>query len=260
MGESLWWVLLIALLIGLVSGYVGGLLGVGGGIIIVPALLLALPLTFPDTPVGFNAAKTVSSVAIVGVSIVGTMRHHQFKNVDVRLGLLLGAFGIPGALLGAYVGARLDNEPLRVIFGIVMLVSAFQLRREPSTQTTPSMPILGLLGFGGGVLAGLLGVGGGIIIVNGMLLLGFDAHLTVGTSMLAIVLNAGAATASNTALGFMRLDVALPLTAASVVGVYGGATRANSVDTATLRGYFRSALVLVGSYMLLEALWPLLVH
>ena len=252
--EPLWVILVVTVLLGLVAGYMGGLLGVGGGIVFVPMLLLTLPGVMEND---FNIAKTASLFALTFTSVVGTLRHHQFGSVDVRLGLLLGAAGVPSAVIGALVGAMMPLWSLELAFGGIMLASAVKLASPPREDRTLSSAQILALGLGGGLLSGMLGVGGGIVLVNGMLLLGINAHQAVGSSMLAIILNGGSGMLANATKGFLVLEVALPLTAGALVGAYAGATKANSVEQERLRWYFRVVLVALGTYMVVRGIGTL---
>lgn len=105
---------------GFLAGVLGGLVGIGGGILAVPALVYAAGL-------GQREAIATSLAAIVPMSIVGTMRQRRYGNVNVREGLSLGVLGIVGALVGATLADVLPDRVLRIGFGLLMLVIAAQL-------------------------------------------------------------------------------------------------------------------------------------
>ena len=112
-----------AIAIGFAAGVVAGMLGVGGGILFVPALTLALGL-------GHVEAISTSLLAIVPVAIVGTWRQHGYGNVRLRDGLTLGFLAAGGALGGVVVANAVDEDVLRVLFAGLMLVTAAQLVRK----------------------------------------------------------------------------------------------------------------------------------
>ena len=115
--------LVAAAALGFAGGVVGGMLGVGGGILFVPALVI-----FLDEPQ--IRAEATSLLAIVPVAIAGAWRQHGYGNVRVRDGLLLGALSPIGVLLGVVVANAVSQRTLEVGFAILLLVIAAQLLRR----------------------------------------------------------------------------------------------------------------------------------
>jgi uncharacterized membrane protein YfcA len=111
---------LYAALIGLTGGVASGLFGVGGGIVMVPAMIFFLQLDA-------KAAIGTSLAVIIPTALVGTLQHHQLANVQWRLVLLLA----PGAMLGGFCGAWLTKHipvlGLKRAFGCLLLVAAAKL-------------------------------------------------------------------------------------------------------------------------------------
>lgn len=112
-----------AMALGFAGGMVGGLLGVGGGILFVPALAI-----FLDEPQ--VRAIATSLVAIVPVAIVGTWRQHGYGNVRLREGLLLGLLSPIGVLLGVLVANAVSQRALELSFAALLLFVAAQLARR----------------------------------------------------------------------------------------------------------------------------------
>lgn len=113
----------LAAILGLCGGVVGGLLGVGGGILFVPALTIFLgesQLT----------AESTSLLAIVPVAIVGTMRQHRYGNVRLRDGLTMGLLSLPGVALGVWVSNNVSQRTLEVGFAVLLVFVAAQLVRR----------------------------------------------------------------------------------------------------------------------------------
>jgi hypothetical protein len=109
-----------ALAIGLVGGIVAGLLGVGGGVLFVPGLVLFLGLDQ-------HHAEATSLLAIVPVAIVGTYRQDRYGNVVRRDALLLGLLSVAGAAAGVALANTLSSTALRDAFAVLMLLVAAQL-------------------------------------------------------------------------------------------------------------------------------------
>ena len=112
-----------AILVGVLAGVVAGLLGIGGGALFVPALVLFLGLSHLD-------AEATSLLAIVPVALVGAWRQRSYGNVRMRDGVALGALATGGALLGVVVANNVPERALEVSFGIFLLVVAAQLARR----------------------------------------------------------------------------------------------------------------------------------
>lgn len=109
-----------AIAIGLVAGIVAGLLGVGGGALFVPALVLGLGLSQLD-------AEATSLLAIIPVALVGAARQRSHGNVDLRTAGVLALLGVVGAVAGAAVANAVPERALEVSFALLILFIAGQL-------------------------------------------------------------------------------------------------------------------------------------
>ena len=122
-------------LLGLAAGVLSALMGVGGGVIMVPALVLLAGLSQ-------HTAEGTSLLVIVPTSVMGAVRHARRGYTDWRLGLLLGVGGILGAQAGAQVALRLDAARLAQLFGVFLLLTAAQLLTSGrSRRTEPAEPV-----------------------------------------------------------------------------------------------------------------------
>ncbi|HEY8002076.1 MAG TPA: sulfite exporter TauE/SafE family protein [Solirubrobacterales bacterium] len=113
----------IAAIFGFAGGAVGGMLGVGGGILFVPALVI-----FLDEPQ--IRAEATSLLAIVPVALVGAWRQNRFGNVRLRDGLVIGALSPLGVLAGVLLSNAVSQRLLEVSFAILLLIVAAQLVRR----------------------------------------------------------------------------------------------------------------------------------
>ncbi|HEY1540698.1 MAG TPA: TSUP family transporter [Solirubrobacteraceae bacterium] len=111
------------MLIGLAAGVIAGLLGVGGGALFVPALMLGLGLGQVD-------AEATSLLAIIPVALVGAWRQHGHGNVDVRTAIALGVLAAAGAAGGAVVANAVPQRVLEIGFALLILFVAAQLVRR----------------------------------------------------------------------------------------------------------------------------------
>jgi uncharacterized membrane protein YfcA len=122
----------MAIIIGVAAGVLSGLFGIGGGILLVPALALVLGLDHVE-------AEATSLLAIIPVAAVGAWRQRSYGNLDVRSGLAIGAFAAVAAVAGVLLVNVLPVELVRYAFAVLMLYVAWrmavtairQLRAEP---------------------------------------------------------------------------------------------------------------------------------
>lgn len=112
-----------AAIIGFFAGAVAGMLGVGGGILFVPGLVLGVGLTQVE-------AEATSLLAIVPVALLGAWRQHGYGNVRVRDGLLIGVLAVPAAVAGVAIVNAVPERAIEVGFACLMLVVAAQLVRR----------------------------------------------------------------------------------------------------------------------------------
>jgi uncharacterized membrane protein YfcA len=122
-----------AALVGFAGGMLGGLVGVGGGVLFVPALVIFLD----QSQVGAEAS---SLLAIAFVALLGAWRQRGYGNVRVREGLILGAVSPLGAAAGVVISNALPERTLELLFAALALVIAVQLLRRTVTPRAESPP------------------------------------------------------------------------------------------------------------------------
>ncbi|HEX2015752.1 MAG TPA: sulfite exporter TauE/SafE family protein [Solirubrobacteraceae bacterium] len=124
-----------SIVIGLAAGMVAGMLGVGGGVLFVPGLVLFVSLSQVD-------AEATSLVAIVPVALVGAYQQYRYGNVRVPDAALIGTLSIVGAISGVALANVLPERALKLGFAALMLLVAFRLvrkaLREPGTSPGPA--------------------------------------------------------------------------------------------------------------------------
>lgn len=236
---------IVAVGLGVVVGAFLGLLGGGGSILAVPALVYGL---------GQPVAQAVpTSLVVVGTAAaVGAVPKMRAGNVRWGVAGVFGGAGVATSFAGAWVNHRLPDDV--VLIGFAVLMAAVGLRMLSSRGTGPTTPdhITGgrwlavvATGAGVGFLTGLFGVGGGFVIVPALVLvLGLPISAAIGTSLVVIVITA---TASFTAhLGQVDLNLAVvgAFTAGAVIAALAGGRLGRHLDEQRLRRWF-AALVLV---------------
>ena len=114
---------LLAALTGLLVGALSGLIGIGGGVVLVPLLVIGF---------GFSqhAAQGTSLAALIPTSIVGAVTHQRQGNLDARAGLVMGIAGMAGAAAGAVAAQHLHAQVLERLFGLLLLFAAYRLWRR----------------------------------------------------------------------------------------------------------------------------------
>ena len=116
-----------AIAVGFAAGAVAGMLGVGGGILFVPALVLLVGLAHLE-------AEATSLLAIVPVALVGAWSQRRYGNLRVRDGIVIGALAVPGALGGVALANVVPERALELGFAGLLVVAAVQLVRKPATR------------------------------------------------------------------------------------------------------------------------------
>jgi hypothetical protein len=250
-----------ALAFGALIGLSLGALGAGGSILTVPILVYAM-----GVPVH---VATGTSLAIVGLNAAAGAGDYLRRGRSLpKTGIAFGASGVLGALAGTWLNHLLRGEVVLVLFALLMLGAAASLVRRPAAakpdtfdeQYSPRRWLqLGLVGLGVGFLTGFFGVGGGFLIVPALVLvLGVPMHLAVGTSLLAIALNALWGLLGHLRLGGLDWGLTTLFVAGGVAGVVGGGKIAGLLPESTLRRGFAGVIVLVALYTFIRSAVALL--
>ena len=262
-----WWLAYLAL--GLVVGFLAGLLGIGGGVVIVPLLVfLFTAQRFPEDRIVHLALGTsLTSIVFTNLS---SLRAHHLRNVvrwDIVRAIAPGI--ILGTLLGTVFADRLSSRYLAVIFTIFVLFASVQLlldwKLKPSRQL-PGKPALAAAGLGIGAVSSLVGVGGGVVTIPLLTTWNVPLINCIGTSA-AISLPisfAGAAGYIVTglakthlpplSLGYVYLPALVGLVVGSFITVPFGARMAHAMPALILKRIFVIILLILASKMLYSLL------
>lgn len=170
---------------GMVGGFIAGLLGVGGGIVIVPVLYQILAFIGTDDSVRMQVAVGTSLATIVVTSIRSARAHHRRGAVDrVLLQAWIGPI-VVGVAFGAVLSAFVSGRVLEMVFASVALIIAGYMlfgHRLPVAEKLPGEPWKGALGFVIGGISTLMGIGGGTLSVPVLSLCSYPIRQAVGTA------------------------------------------------------------------------------
>ena len=178
--------LAIAITAGVFGGILAGLLGVGGGIVIVPALYLALSTAGMDSAITMQVAVGTSLATIVFTSLSSGYGHFKRGAIDMNLlklwapSLLVGV--VIGALLGGYVSGLILVAVFATVAALVAIDMIFRKTKDEPTPRSFAKPVWAMLGVVTGGLSAMMGIGGGTIGVPLLNFLGYDIRRAVGTS------------------------------------------------------------------------------
>jgi uncharacterized protein len=241
----------LALVIGALVGVVVGLLGAGGSILTVPALMLLLGLSA-------TAATGTSLVVVAVVSSVGLAMHATAGRVSWRGGLGFAVTGIPAAALGGRLSVLLSDLVLTIVLVVILMVTGvWMLRRRPPEVPAEPAPWTRIVpaGLAVGALTGLLGVGGGFMVVPALTgLIGLPIPIAIGTSQLILVVNALAGLGGRLGTGVVDVRVGLLFAAAGALGSLVASRFVGRLSGQVLTRGFALLLLLVSVTLLVDAL------
>lgn len=268
---------LILSIIGLVAGTLGSLMGLGGGIIIVPAMMILsgyLAILVGVTP---QVAVGTSLLIMIFTGLSSTLAYIKQKTVDLRSGWLFFAGSGPGALVGVYFNNSIDPNMFLIFFGgFIIIISFILMIRKYLKPIKPTkkgitrqyineageaieygyQPALALsIAFIVGMCSGLFGIGGGSLMVPAMILLfGFPPHRAVATSMFMIFLSAMLSSITHIALGNINWLYAFALIPGAWFGGKLGATINQRLKSETVVNLLRVFLVIIGVRLIYQGL------
>jgi uncharacterized membrane protein YfcA len=263
---------LLVFMLGLAVGVPSSMVGLGGGIMIVPALIILFQVPAQN-------AIAISLVAILGTTVSSTIGYIRHKQVDYKLGLLYDILDVPGIVLGAYLTTLLPENILVGICGaFILFITIIMIRSKRKPQSPISIPgesgtrewirnrewkrngvdhkgraityalgnpLLALASsFAGGLITGLAGLGGGITDVSTMILLGIPTHVAVASSEFAMAITNGVGVVAHGLLNNLLLEYAIPITVGTVIGAQIGCALAKRVKGKTIRNILAIIAVL----------------
>lgn len=254
------------LITGGMAGILAGLLGVGGGIVIVPVLFWLFDLLNVSPTIAMHLAVGTSLCTIVPTSISSARSHYRRGAIDAELLKRWAPVIFVGALLGGLMSNVLDSRDLTLIFGIVALLVAANMALPKTLvvgQSVPQGPV-GAVGlpFGIGSFSALMGIGGGTLSVPTLSAFSFPVHKAVGTaSAFGLVIAVPAVLGfiwsglsvhgrPPFSLGYVSVPAAVLIFSVSVLTAPLGSKLAHTLDAALLKRVFALFLFLTALKML----------
>lgn len=242
------------------------MLGIGGGLIIVPALLFLLPLYLHidiALAVPMAIASSLASIILTGLS--SALAHYKLGNLSYRIALWCSLGILVGAVLGSHMVVTIAPQKVTSIFAILVLVIAAQLAFGKTVQSKQHIApwILIAIGFVTGALSAFMGIGGGAILVPALIWFRVDIKIAIGCAAFCglvigligtisfVVSGMALQSLPEGAVGFVYLPATAGIVITSVFTARLGAKISHRLNIRVLKQIFAGFLVLVSFRMLL---------
>ncbi|WP_200889539.1 sulfite exporter TauE/SafE family protein [Cohnella kolymensis] len=269
----MWIALIVLLLVGIISAVFGSIVGLGGGIIIVPVLvLMGEPLL--GNPVTSQTAVGTSLAVLIFTALSATITYRKQGKVDFRTGWLFFATSGPAAMIGAQLTNGIARGPFQLSFGLFMLfMFTLMVARERMKPLGIDWPIKRsftdgqgnvhnygynlwlalLIGCGVGLCSGLFGIGGGSLFVPLMVLLfAFPPHVATATSMFVILLSSILGSGVHLWHGNIDWLLFAALAPGAIIGGRIGALIASRLSGGQLLWLLRATLLAMAVYLIIQ--------
>jgi len=261
--------ILMLLVLGCATGFAAGLLGIGGGMLLVPFLTMIFTARQFDAAHVVHIAIATSLATILFTSLASVRAHHKRGAVRWHIAALLTPGILIGSWIGPFIATQLNTRVVAGFFAVFVGFSALQIlmnRKPKPARELPGKPGLLAAGSGIGALSGMVGAGGGFISVPYMIWCNVPVHHAVATSAalgfpiaLAGSLSyivAGWNTVGMPAgsLGYIYTPALLAVVAGTMLTAPLGARTAHAMKTDTLKRAFAILLFGLAAYMLWKAL------
>jgi hypothetical protein len=261
--------------VGLFAGFVAGLIGIGGGVLMVPFLYFVYETSFGGVSVAPGevaaVAHATSLFAIVPTAIVGVHAWARAGLVTWRAVWLIGAFSLIGGVVGARIALLLPEQGLKLAFGLFLIATALQLVMRPDrTEGRPlrlDPRLMAPTGILVGMFSAILGVGGGLVAIPLLLyVVGLGIDRVAATSLAIIVFAATAGTMTYMlsghasaglpagSIGYVHVAASLPLMLGAVLTVRLGAQANRRMSTRALQWVFAIVLFVLGARLVVQSL------
>ena len=236
------------LLVGLGAGFLSGVFGVGGGILIVPGLVLFAKMDQ-------RRAHGTSLAAVLPISVSSLITYWAHDHVDWHVSFWLAIGAVGGAFLGTKLLKTVRHDVLSYGFAILLVASAIRLYWTTHADGRTGLSVVAaialvLIGLATGTLAGLLGVGGGVVMIPAMvLLLGEVNVIAKGTSLAVIIPTSLMGTWRNRKSANVDVKAAAIVGCSGILSAIAGGTLAARMSESLSNALFASLLLVVAAQM-----------
>ena len=241
------------LFLGLIAGFLSAALGIGGGAIMVPALVLFFCYDM-------KKAVGTSLATIVPTALVGVIAHYLIESANIKwllvLFIVLGS--VAGAKFGATLAKKMHNNILKKIFAVLIVFTGLKMTNiikipTQAITTITAYPLLIVLGLIAGSASALLGIGGGVIMVPVLnLFFGLNIHQAVATSLTVILPTTFAGAVFHRKFDNINIKALKFLIPTALIGGVLGAIFTNSMPSETIKIIFGIYLFAAAVLMFLK--------
>lgn len=254
---------------GVFAGLLAGMLGVGGGIVIVPVLFFLFQALGVSPESAMVIATATSLATIVPTSVSSIRAHNKKGNVDFDLLKAWAVFILIGVLAGSYLVTQVNPTILTLLFGIIATLSALNMligKKDALFQGLPGRGGQSIMATCIGLFSSMVGIGGGTLTVPTLTFCNYPAHKAVGTAAAvgliislpaAITLLFAGATPTDAPFatyGYVNLLGFACIVPLTVLFAPIGATIASKLDAGLLKKIFAVVLIITGLRMLAQVL------
>ncbi|MDL4839940.1 sulfite exporter TauE/SafE family protein [Aquibacillus rhizosphaerae] len=262
--------LITSIIIGFLAAFVGSIAGLGGGVILVPTLLVLHELFDSFNWATSQNVVSISLIVMIFTALSSSISYYKENRIDYKSGFIFVLASIPGGVLGSYLNKFINTEQFSLYFGFLMLAMFavfFLKKRNPSQENhtgiwvaersvkinnelhrySYSKIIAVVVAFFVGVLSGLFGIGGGSLMVPAMILLfRFPAHIATATSMFMIVFLSISSSLSHIFLGHVNWEYVWMFIPGAWFGGIVGAKVNQRMKSSTVELFLRVLLIIIG--------------
>lgn len=239
--------------LGFAAGLLGSMIGLGGGIVIVPILTF---LGFPPTVAASN-----SLFAALSNAIASTISYSRQKRIEYSLGLKLGLLSIPGTILGSIISTDIAPDIFKILFGFVLIASAVYIflskKIETKEKTISKQMIVFVIGasFFAGIISSFFGIGGGIIFVPLMVVgMGIAMKKAAPTSQMILLFASLSGVISHSLLGHPDFLQAGLLAIGSFIGGLVGARLSIDIKERYLQILISAVIIIAAAKLFFDSL------
>lgn len=256
---------LALVILGVVAGMLSGMFGIGGGVVIVPALTIIMGFGLQE------AIGTSLAVLILPVSAFAVLAYYRARLLHVGNAALIAAGLVGGGVIGAQLALNLPGDTLQRLYGLFLIYAGWRFleprklwaARRRKTPAAPAVPaperdsvwyVMLAVGLGAGVTSGLFGIGGGLVVVPALvMLLHYDQKRAVGTSLAALLPPVGiGAVLSYYDADKIELATAAFIALGLVGGAFTGARIALGLPSTTIKQLYGIFLLVISMKFILQ--------